>query len=287
MGSYMENALCHWSEDSKRIMATPSLAAKTSFYYVQEVGHFRTGPRYFTERKNLNSFLVVYTLSGKGRLTYKEETYSLQSHQVFFIDCMEYQLYRTDERELWVIAWVHFNGSESQGYFDQYIKNGSPVVSFNPESGIPDVIHKLIQLHLKKDIRTEPMSSMLIVQLLTELWLAANLDHPARTAIPEPLQNITKYLETRFDENISLDQLAQKFATSKFYLIKSFKKHIGLTPIDYLIHCRISFAKQQLKYTNHTVSEIARQSVVENVTHFINLFKEREGMTPLAFRKQW
>ena len=62
---------------------------------------------------------------------------------------------------------------------------------------------------------------------------------------------------------------------------------MGITINEYLILTRISYAKELLKYTSLPVSEITFEVGMNNVTHFINLFKAREGCTPLVYRKRW
>ena len=65
MIQYMENASYDWSVDSIRIINTPSASAKMTFFYVQEMGYFKTVPPYFTERAGLTSYLILYTLTIK------------------------------------------------------------------------------------------------------------------------------------------------------------------------------------------------------------------------------
>ncbi|MGO4275163.1 AraC family ligand binding domain-containing protein, partial [Paenibacillus sp. TAF58] len=83
MATHKDNFTTAWSEDSIRFISSPSLFAKSTLYYVQEIGHFRTLPGYFTEREHLDSYLIVYTIKGKGRLKYKEKTFILLPLQVF------------------------------------------------------------------------------------------------------------------------------------------------------------------------------------------------------------
>ena len=68
---YLERFSSDWSEDSLRLIVTPSALAKSIYYYVQDTGYFKTSYPYFTERANLNSFLLVYTVSGQGLLRYQ------------------------------------------------------------------------------------------------------------------------------------------------------------------------------------------------------------------------
>lgn len=50
---------------------------------------------------------------------------------------------------------------------------------------------------------------------------------------------------------------------------------------------RINHAKEYLKYSDAPIAEIAERVGIDNVSHFIDLFKNRTGLTPLAYRKQW
>lgn len=287
MSSYREKASHDWSDDSIRLIATPSVTAKSTFFYVQEVGHFRTRPSYFTERTHLPSYLIVFTISGVGYLKYGSKTYTLQPNQAFFIDCMEYQHYATDRRHLWEFAWVHFSGNASRGYYEQFRKQGSPVVALDPQSPVPGIIRQLIDVHRHATLRTELVSSKLLTDLITELLLASNEHGAYGTSMPAYLTAIVHDMDKRFHERLSLDDLAARHAISKFHLVRAFRKYIGTTPNEYVIHKRITYAKELLTFTDLSVAAIAAKVGVDNVSHFINLFKQRVELTPLAFRQKW
>lgn len=287
MGNYVEKAAHDWTDDSVRIIATPSWTAKSTYYYVQEIGHFRTRPGYFTERQHLHSFLIVYTLSGKGYLRYRDRAYELRPGQLFFIDCQEYQHYTTDKRELWEMVWVHFHGSGSSGYYEQFARSGTPVLTLDEGSPIPGIIRQLLEINRRKDVRTEPLSSKYLVDLLTELLMATHPPQNAGAFLPAHIQQIMGDLDRRFREKISLDQLASQHSISKYHLLRELKKYTGYTPNEYVILQRITYAKELLMYSDMTIAAIAAQTGMDNVSHFINLFKQRVEMTPLAFRKKW
>ncbi|WP_094548463.1 AraC family transcriptional regulator [Petroclostridium xylanilyticum] len=42
-----------------------------------------------------------------------------------------------------------------------------------------------------------------------------------------------------------------------------------------------------MQYSDLPVAEIAERVGINNVSHFINLFKNRVDITPLAFRNKW
>ena len=287
MTSFSENFASLWTESSVRLIATPSKTARSAFFYVQEVGHFQTLPGYFTEREHLNSYLVVYTAAGSGTLKYRNRTYTLGPGQLFFIDCMEHHYYTTDRHNLWEMVWVHFYGGTSRGYYEQFAKSSNPILTLDAASPIPDTLGQLIRLHQQKDFGTELLGSRLLVSLLTELLLTASQPQADTDILPHFIAPIVDFLDKHYTEKIRLEQLAEQFALNKFHLAKTFKKYMGETPNEYVINLRINKAKEWLKYSNVPVEEIAANIGIENVSHFINLFKSRVETTPLAFRKKW
>ncbi|HEY0828891.1 MAG TPA: AraC family ligand binding domain-containing protein, partial [Bacilli bacterium] len=251
--NFLERASYDWTEDSVRLINSPGLTAKSSYFYVQETGYFQTKPRYFTEREHLNSYLIVYTLSGKGILRYRGKSHRLQAGQAFFIDCMEYQYYETDRNEPWEILWVHFNGATSRGYYEEFVKQDSPVISMDQEIAVPSIMRKILDNQRNKDRRTELVTSQLIVQLLTELLLSTNDQLSSDDFMPDYLKGAVAEIEKYFNEKITLDQLAAKYAINKFYLAKEFKKYTGVTPNEFLIQTRINYAKEHLQYSGLSV----------------------------------
>lgn len=287
MCAYMERASHAWSERSVRVVATPSAFAKASLFYVQEIGHFQTQARYFTEREQLDSFLVLYTLSGSGKLEYRGNTYVLKPQQLFFIDCMPYQHYRADGDEPWEMLWVHFNGCSARAYYEQFAQSTDAVLALEPNSTVSSILRKLLELHKRKSYRTELVSAKLLVDLLTELLLAAwELELPA-SDIPSYIGEIAQLMDEQYSQKLTLDRLASQHAVNKYHLAKQFKRYTGFSPNEYLINTRISHAKELLKYSDMPVAEIAGLVGIDNVSHFISLFKARVEHTPLIYRRKW
>lgn len=295
MGGYRERAAHAWTEDSVRLILTPSAFAKKTLFYVQEIGHFRTLPAYFTEREQLPSYLIVYTVAGRGRLIYKKKTYSLSARQVFFIDCMEHQYYATDyatasasgSEEPWEILWVHLNGQSTRAYYEQFAAGGEPVRTLPADSDVPAIIGELLALNRMTTIRNEWFSSKLLVALLTSLVLSESRPEMPDSGMPDYVREALNIMEKRYAEKLTLDTLAGLAAVSKYHLAKKFKDCTGYSPGDYLITMRITRAKELLQYSDLPVANVAERVGFDNVSHFIQMFKHRTGQTPLAFRKTW
>jgi len=287
MKSLKENYVQACSEDSTRIIVTQSPFAKTNLLYVQEIGDFRTKPAYFTERENLDSFLLVYTIAGTGKLTYKGTTYTLRKNQIFFIDCMEYHRYWTHPKEPWELLWVHFNGYAVRGYYDLFTEEVEPILTLPSDTEIPYLLRRLIHLQFQKSVGAELLSSKLLVDLLTVCLLNKQHTKLSIKEAPDYIQGLIQEITLNYRQKLTLNQLAQRFAVSKYHMAKEFKRYTGFTPNNYIINVRITKAKELLKYSDLPVATIAAEVGIDNVSHFINLFKEREGLTPLVYRRKW
>ncbi len=284
---YLERASLTWSSNSVRLVETASMAAQNSYLYIQEAGYFETRYPYFTERKNLNSYLLVYTISGKGRLRYEGNEYTLTKGSIFLINCLKYHYYESSKEDPWEMLWIHYYGVYASIYYEEYIKNSNPITTPEDSFFIESSLRHILSLHQKKDVYRELITSRLIIDILTELILYHALSEYSPKNIPNYIILIKQKLNSEFRERIALDDLAKEFNISKFHLSKEFKKYTGTTINEYLIDRRISQAKELLKYSNLSISEITYACGLNNISHFINLFKAREGKTPLGFRKEW
>lgn len=283
----LERGIHNWSKDSIRMILTPSSTAKNLFFYTQEVGYFKTSYPYFSERKNLDSFLIIFTISGKGYLKYEGQEYTLTKGQCFFIHCEKHHIYYTGQEEDWEFLWIHFNGSNSLGYYNEFTRNGFRIIQYQDTFFMERTIWRVIALHQRKDLTTETVSSNLINSLLTELLVETATNSADTFLIPDFVRDIVKDIDKNYKQDLTLSYFEQLCHRSRFHISKEFKKYIGITINEYIITTRISHAKDLLKYSGLSVNEIAFEIGLNNVTHFINLFKARENMTPLAYRKAW
>ncbi|MFK8006314.1 MAG: helix-turn-helix domain-containing protein [Saprospiraceae bacterium] len=96
--------------------------------------------------------------------------------------------------------------------------------------------------------------------------------------------NTKKYIDTNFEKKLNLDLLAHLRFTSKFHLIRVFKKYYGITPRQYLINKRIEKAKDILQ-TGKSVTDTCYAVGFESINSFSNLFRTKTGMPPSIYRR--
>ena len=93
------------------------------------------------------------------------------------------------------------------------------------------------------------------------------------------------YLEDHFAEDISLDNLADRFGLTPEYLCTLFKAATGETVMQYLRRIRIHQAKIRLMDSpDARLQEIAEACGFHSVSYFGKVFREATGFTPQGYR---
>jgi len=93
------------------------------------------------------------------------------------------------------------------------------------------------------------------------------------------------YVEDHLEEELSLSHLADFIHLAPSYLSQLFKKQTGEGLNDFVAERRIYKACRLLWTTSLSVSDIARIVGFQDVNYFSRVFKQRQYLTPLEFRK--
>ena len=82
----------------------------------------------------------------------------------------------------------------------------------------------------------------------------------------------------------SLDELASRFFTNKFYLTRIFKQVTGFTIREYLHIQRVQKAQEFLRSSLLPITEIALMVGFENVSYFEKIFRRYCMQSPREYR---
>ena len=82
-----------------------------------------------------------------------------------------------------------------------------------------------------------------------------------------------RYIHSHYQEDISLEMLAQMFYISPYYLCREFKKSTNSTIVRYINVTRIMNAQRKFMETSKNITDISRETGFSNLTHFNRVFK--------------
>ncbi len=96
------------------------------------------------------------------------------------------------------------------------------------------------------------------------------------------LEGICEEIRTRFNEAITLDELAQRAGMDRYTLIRRFGRKFNTTPHSWQIMLRVNKARCLLQ-DGISISEAALEVGFYDQSHFTKIFKETFGVTPKQF----
>lgn len=152
------------------------------------------------------------------------------------------------------------------------------------------ILNLLLELQKKddNDNYNEYMSHALFDSIIAFISNAKQITTTFHSteSLPVILLKIMDYFDQHYQERITLDSLSTEFFISKNTIIYNFKKHFDTSPMNYLLNIRISKAKKMLlseqKISIEKLSELCGFS---SANYFTECFKQKEGISPTAFRK--
>ena len=101
----------------------------------------------------------------------------------------------------------------------------------------------------------------------------------------EYVQKAVGFIYENYAREISLEEMASAIGISSVYLSKIFKAETGSSFVDFVNEKRLEAARRLLRETGLSVREISEQVGMPNYSYFIRLFREKNGVTPLRFRR--
>lgn len=123
----------------------------------------------------------------------------------------------------------------------------------------------------------------LLTQILVDL--ARGVDK-LTTGEKRKLESL-QYLHSHYREDTSIASLAQMEHLSVSRYRDVFRKQTGFSPMDYRTALRMQHACDLLSMTDSTITKIGEECGYPDVMYFIRIFKQKKGLTPGEYRKQY
>ncbi len=149
-----------------------------------------------------------------------------------------------------------------------------------------------------REIELKAPGYELICQDLLEVLILRLMRHAGLSFLPSGAEHrrpsrqpskecaaVRRYIDNHFKENITLDLLSELIHVNKYYMVHSFTREYGTSPINYLINRRIEESKVLLAGTDHSLSQISHMLGFSSPSYFSQRFKKAAGISPMEYRK--
>lgn len=103
----------------------------------------------------------------------------------------------------------------------------------------------------------------------------------------ETVMSACNYINQHYQEQLSLEEVAEVSGFSRFHFTRIFKQCMDMTFYEYLNQIRISNAEELLSTTTQSITEIAMNSGFSSISAFNRTFKSLKGCAPSVYRSKW
>ena len=96
---------------------------------------------------------------------------------------------------------------------------------------------------------------------------------------------LIKYMNDHIEESITIDDLCADLHYNRSYIYRQFKKTTGSSIMSYFNKMKINRAKELLRDTKMSISDISEKLSFDDANYFSKVFKKYVGYTPSSYRK--
>ncbi len=234
---------------------------------------------------------LFYVVDGKGEFNIQGQRFPVKPNDFVIINPQveHTELSSPDEPLEYIVLGIR---GLSFSNLTPVSEGGHPFSFFNLRDEQKDILRYLNAM--VQEATSQQMSYELVCHNLLEILLIKILRHQhfdlevgKQSKATKDISFIKHYLETYYHESIQLEDLATMTHLSRFYISHSFKKEIGMSPMEYLIDIRIKESKILLRTTNYSISQVADIVGFTTPTYFSKQFRKSTGISPTDYREQF
>lgn len=285
------------------------MAAKINTVSSQQRMHRRTFEVYryqdsYPEEVTLHhhDFYEIYLfLSGSVNYTVESRSYRLSEGDVLLISPMElHQPMPSEEYQKYerYVLWI------DKAYLQQYTQLGFDLERcFDPKSPgytnliRPDNLSLQFLIFILEQLQKESDSGEFASDLCAQAYLVQVLITLNRLAQRQPksveirdksesvVTGVLNYINNYYNEDLSLDLLANKFFISKYHLSREFNRLVGTSVYRYIIQKRLVIAKQ-LMSEGMPSTTVYQQCGFGDYSNFYRAFRAEYQISPKEYIAQ-
>ncbi len=246
----------------------------TSVHYVGE-WHSNPHAHNYTE--------LFYVISGQGQFCVDDECFTVTANQLVIInpDVMHNEkCFETQSLEYITIGLEGIRLCPKKTRNTQF-----RIFSYSSSETILECMKNILHEMQSQASQYQAVCKAYAEILATLLGRYESISSQSSSLTSRQCLMVRQYIDQHYKDRLTLELLAQVADSNKYYLAHNYKKAYGISPISYMITCRIKEAKQLLSETDLPLSKISRNLGFSSPSYFSQSFSKIEGIGPADYRK--
>ncbi len=156
------------------------------------------------------------------------------------------------------------------------------IIAFNAlQSRIFQLLEEIHSDRFGKTAKISLCVQELILHLNRTIYEQKHINSPEKEQ--NLYRNLTQYIETHLDEDLSLDRLSGEFYVSKYHISHVFKENLGISIHQYITKKRLIMCRDSL-VSRQEISKLYTKFGFKDYSCFYRAFKKEFGMSPKEYR---
>jgi AraC-like DNA-binding protein/mannose-6-phosphate isomerase-like protein (cupin superfamily) len=250
-------------------------------------GTLKAGPGWRNGEHRHSFCEIMYVAGGTGLVCIDEQRYEIKTGDVVVYNAGLFHEEWNTGAELHILFFAVDNLRIPGMGDDCVVPDGvCPVIG---SGSFDDVLKNFLSVMVneleRKQAHYLAISTSIATMFCHYIFRLYNIktENPQQTDV---CNRAKQFIDSYYNSDISLDTLAGNVHMSKYHLIHIFKENTGMTPMKYLLHARMTAARDLLRRTELPIGEIAGMVGYGNVLAFSRVFKNSEGVTPTDYREK-
>ena len=149
-----------------------------------------------------------------------------------------------------------------------------------------DVWKEINKRMMSKEILSAESKEVLLIECRELLHESLELvSYKVNESSMEVIRQAVEYMKKHYQDNISLESIADRYFLNRSYFSRLFKLYTGETFTDCLIDIRMEEAKELLINGKYKVYEISQMVGYSSEKYFFRVFKQHTGKSPAEYQR--
>jgi AraC-like DNA-binding protein len=235
----------------------------------------------------LQEYQLIYITSGRGQFRSKHQQHvTVSAGMLLLLFPGEWHSYLPLEETGWHTHWIGFKGAFAEHIMrHNFFTPATPVHNIGFNEQLVELFREVTSYAVQEKTGFQQVIAAITMHILGLVYYTIRNNAFADKDIVMKIEKARMMMREDPGGDVTPEALAQSLNMSYSWFRRTFRQYTGLAPAQYQQQLKLQKAREWLISTDKTIKEIAYVLNFESANYFNAFFKQKTGMTPVAFRK--